>query len=139
MGITAVIINGGDILLVKRRNFPFIRNPGVWTFVSGGIKREENSEDAACREILEETGIGRSSLRRVGYAGGVEKFDMRNGRIFSDDFYCLISKTRKVKLNIESSAYRWCRFREIERHESYTNLFADEATITGLIRRALSK
>ncbi len=49
----------GSILLAKRRDIP------VWVFPGGGIDPEETPEQAAVREVLEETGYKVKIMRKV--------------------------------------------------------------------------
>lgn len=134
MGITAAIINNRRILLVKRRNIPFIGNPGIWTFVSGSTKRNETHDEAACREISEETGIRKQSLILLKKKINVVKVDLKKNKQFYDDFYFFKSNTRRVKLNLESSDYRWISIDEIKKHKNYTNVFLDERFIIETIK-----
>lgn len=50
-GVTAVVIRGQQVLLVKRSD------NGAWTAVTGIAEPGENPADCAVREVLEETGI----------------------------------------------------------------------------------
>jgi 8-oxo-dGTP pyrophosphatase MutT (NUDIX family) len=50
-GVTAVVIRGHQVLLVKRSD------NGAWTAVTGIVEPGENPADCAVREVLEETGI----------------------------------------------------------------------------------
>ncbi|MBP9669304.1 MAG: NUDIX domain-containing protein [Candidatus Pacebacteria bacterium] len=51
-GVRVLLDNGhGEVLLVRHWYAP-----GVWTLPGGGIHRNENVEDAAVRELHEETG-----------------------------------------------------------------------------------
>lgn len=60
-GIGAVIANArGQVLIGERRD-----HRGSWQFPQGGIEDGEEPEDAAYREIGEETGIARKDLRLV--------------------------------------------------------------------------
>jgi len=44
-----------------------IKNPsGVWTFPKGLVERGEKPEDAAVREVEEETGIKGEVLQKIG-------------------------------------------------------------------------
>ncbi|MYW05457.1 NUDIX domain-containing protein [Streptomyces sp. SID3343] len=50
-GVTAVVVRGEDVLLVRRAD------NGAWTAVTGIIDPGEQPADAATREILEEAGV----------------------------------------------------------------------------------
>ena len=65
-GAGAVIANReGRVLVCERRD-----RPGAWQFPQGGIEKGETPVEAVLREIKEETGITRRSLRlRAHYPG----------------------------------------------------------------------
>jgi ADP-ribose pyrophosphatase YjhB (NUDIX family) len=50
-GVTAVVIRGQQVLLVKRSD------NGAWTAVTGVVEPGENPADSAVREVREETGV----------------------------------------------------------------------------------
>ncbi|MFN0022350.1 MAG: NUDIX hydrolase [Parvularculaceae bacterium] len=54
IGVGAVVFRGRDILLIKRGRAPFI---GQWSIPGGGLEEGERLEDAARREVREETGV----------------------------------------------------------------------------------
>jgi 8-oxo-dGTP diphosphatase len=54
VGIGIVVIKNGTVLLVRRGKPP---NIGAWTLPGGAQELGETAEDAARRELLEETGI----------------------------------------------------------------------------------
>ena len=54
VGIGIVVIKGNTVLLVRRGKPP---NIGSWTLPGGAQELGETTEDAARRELLEETGI----------------------------------------------------------------------------------
>lgn len=54
VGVGAVIINDGKVLLVQRGNAP---GKGLWAIPGGSVELGETLQAAAEREILEETGV----------------------------------------------------------------------------------
>lgn len=55
LAVAAVIADGDRVLLGKRGEGT--REPGRWSFPAGFVERGERVEDAARREIREETGV----------------------------------------------------------------------------------
>lgn len=56
----AAVIRDGHVLLVRRANPP---DAGRWGFPGGKIEQGETIENAAIRELLEETGVRAAPLR----------------------------------------------------------------------------
>jgi len=61
--VDAVIIERGSILLVKRRFDPY---KGLWAIPGGFVEEGETVEQAAAREIFEETGVRIKIKKLVG-------------------------------------------------------------------------
>lgn len=59
-GVRVILVRSGHVVLVRHWHAQ-----GVWTLPGGGIKRGETPEDAARREVLEETGYKISTLQGV--------------------------------------------------------------------------
>lgn len=59
--VATIIFNNTreSVLLIKRRDIP------VWVLPGGGIEQVETPEEAACREVLEETGCHVKVVRQV--------------------------------------------------------------------------
>ena len=53
LGVSASIWRGGKVLLVQRAKPP----RGIWAFPGGHVEAGEKLEEAAARELLEETGM----------------------------------------------------------------------------------
>lgn len=54
VAVIAVLLRGDDILLVSRKNPPDV---GLWGFPGGKMEFGESIEQAAVRELFEETGV----------------------------------------------------------------------------------
>lgn len=77
VGVGAVVFRGNEVLLIRRGKAPFI---GQWSIPGGGLHEGERLEDAARREVMEETGV---SVRLIGLIGVFEALPkMREGEGF---------------------------------------------------------
>ncbi len=65
VGVSVLVRNKGHTLLVKRGRSPFA---GLWSLPGGRVEWGEGLEDAAIREVLEETDVKIDSLRRIDLA-----------------------------------------------------------------------
>ncbi len=126
-GIIAVIIWRDKVLLLKRRNIPFIFNPGIWSFVTGSKKRNEDYISAAYREIHEETGIKKNELKLLRKQANITLFDPKKRKKWSNCFLIFRSETGIVKINIENSGWRWAELDEIRKGKDYTNIFLNKS------------
>ena len=64
--LLARVANGIEVLLIKRACDPF---KGHWAFPGGFVDMDESLEDAAARELSEETGLRGIRLEQVGAFG----------------------------------------------------------------------
>ncbi|MDD4663264.1 MAG: NUDIX hydrolase [Caldisericia bacterium] len=101
--IDNLVIKNKKILLVKRRK-DFLEG-GKWSLVGGFMERNENIKEAACREILEETGykVGKVVLFRI-----IDKPDRRAEDRQNISFvnFCVAKKKIQPADN-ESSEQAW--------------------------------
>ena len=63
IGVITVAINGDKVLLIKRKKPPFV---GYWGLPGGKIDFGEHPEEAARRELMEETGLTADSIKIKG-------------------------------------------------------------------------
>lgn len=103
---TSFLASGGRYLVLRRS--PRVRTlRGLWSAVSGGISAGEGALDRALAEILEETRIGRESLRLVSSAPPAVVGSRDLGGPWRVHAFLFESSTRRVELNWESSEHRW--------------------------------
>jgi 8-oxo-dGTP diphosphatase len=91
------------VLLIKRRRWPF---EGCWALPGGFIEMDESLEDAARRELEEETGVRDVYLEQL-YTFGNPGRDPRT-RVISVTYFALVQSDRQVlRASEETSDVRW--------------------------------
>ena len=68
VGIGAVVLRPGEVLLVRRGKAP---NVGQWSIPGGAQDLGETAEAAARRELLEETGVQAAALSLVAHVDSI--------------------------------------------------------------------
>ena len=123
--VVACVDDAGQILIVKQIAGPFA---GAWLLPGGNVERDERLEDAARRELFEETGYRAGDLRPVA------RYEVRSappGR-----FHFIVHLFRAGPLDgtpraEAGSELRWAPPREIDAHPNLAFALAD----LGLIER----
>jgi 8-oxo-dGTP diphosphatase len=102
--IVIFTIQGGvlKVLLVKRRIPPF---PGQFAIPGGFVREDENLDQAALRELREETGVTDVYLEQL-YSFGRPDRDPR-GRVITVGYFALISADRKLKAGSDAAEANW--------------------------------
>jgi len=136
-GIVAIIINKRRVLLLKRRNLPFLTNPGIWFFITGGRKKGEKYIETAYREIMEEVRIDRQMLRKL-YECRVKLYDNSKKWVWENRCFIFYSKSRHVKLNIENAAYRWAGINDLKKEIALSNILINKEFVINKIERFLN-
>ena len=90
------------VLLVKRRISPFI---GQVAIPGGFVREDENLDQAALRELQEETGVSDVYLEQL-YSFGSPDRDPR-GRVITVAYFALISADRRLKAGGDVSEAHW--------------------------------
>ncbi len=57
-----IVINNNQVLVIKTKN---LKNEVVYTFPKGHIEPKESSQDAALREVEEETGVKCKIIKKI--------------------------------------------------------------------------
>ena len=97
------------VLLVQRRKWPF---EGRWAIPGGFINIDESLEQAARRELEEETGVHDVYLEQL-YTFGHPKRDPRT-RVISVAYFALIrSDSQTLRVSEESTDVRWFPVRRL--------------------------
>lgn len=100
-GVRVMIVCQNEIVLVRHWY------NSLWVMPGGGIKKHETPEQAAIREIKEETGI---TIKQLDYLLGVYS-NNKGGK--NDTVYCFVVELKEKleipskKLNIEISDISW--------------------------------
>ena len=91
------------VLLVKRKEWPY---QGSWAIPGGFVKMDESLEDAAQRELKEETGVTDVYLEQL-YTFGEPKRDPRT-RVITVTYFALVDWSKiKLKAASDASAVNW--------------------------------
>lgn len=101
--IFTIIDSDLKVLLVKRKNQPF---EGRWAIPGGFVRHNENLEDAAKRELSEETNVKNIYLEQL-YTFGEVARDPR-GRVITVAYFALAgAKDMQIKAASDVSDVQW--------------------------------
>lgn len=119
--VDTVVIQSGHVLLVKRKGYP---GKGLWALPGGFLNQHERIEDAALRELKEETviGIPKDELRKMIVDRQVFDHPDRStrGRTITHAF-CLnlgAGKLPRVKGSDDAEKAFWLPLKEVSAKES---------------------
>jgi 8-oxo-dGTP diphosphatase len=90
------------VLLVKRGIPPFV---GQFAIPGGFVHEDEDLDQAALRELKEETGVSEVYLEQL-YSFGNPKRDPR-GRVITVAYFALISADRPLKASSDAAEAKW--------------------------------
>ncbi len=103
-------VSGADllVLLVRRRNAPFA---GDWAIPGGFVEEDESLDDAAGRELREETGVADVYLEQL-YTFGRPDRDPR-GRVIAVAYYALLRQPTLPAAADDAADARWFPLRDL--------------------------
>lgn len=115
IGVGAVIICNGKILLEKRKGEP---GRGKWTIPGGLVELGESAEQTVMREVAEETNLEVEQPRLIDVVNNVTLDE--DGRIkyhFVIVDYFVKFKGGKLKAADDAAELRWVTFSEVENYD----------------------
>ena len=119
VGVGAIILDGDQILLEKRKNSP---GKGKWSIPGGLVELGENVEDAVVREVKEETGLEVYEPRLVDvvdYISLGERGGVMYHYVIID--YLVTSKGGKPKAASDAADLKWVPFNEVDEYDLTTS------------------
>jgi 8-oxo-dGTP diphosphatase len=131
IGVVKVSNNSIEILLVKRKNPPF---RDMWVLPGGflDIDKKETLEEAALRELLEETGVSKLKVRQLKTYDGPNR-DPRH-RVISTAFFTVINESTFKKLSIKAGSdakeYKWFPLNKVPKLGFDHNLIVNDVKTT---------
>jgi 8-oxo-dGTP diphosphatase len=124
VGVGAVVLSEGKILLEKRKNEP---GRGKWSIPGGLVDLRESPEQAVIREVLEETCLEVEAPRLVDVVSDVsldEAGKVKYHFVIID--YLVTVKHGEVKAESDADALTWVPLDEVEDYNltrSFRNFF----------------
>lgn len=130
-GAYAIVVNqDGQVLLVRPKGYA----KGQWTFPGGGIDVGENEQQAAERELFEETGLSSNELYDAFVTSQTAVYAFPKPMRFFGTLYTgqakrhVVFRTRRtaeepLTLNDEIDEARWVLLAEIERYLKFPNQY----------------
>ena len=124
VGVGAIILDGDQILLEKRKNSP---GRGKWAVPGGLVEIGETAEEAVIREVKEETGLDVYDPRLVdvvSYISFGEKGSVMYHYVIID--YFVAFKGGKPKAASDAADLKWVSFYKVEEYdltESFRRFF----------------
>ena len=96
---------------------PQLSLPVFWQGISGGVEDAETLDQAANRELLEETGIGDVPIYHVGFSRAIpiqrewiKVYPKGTTQIIEHTFVCILPEPIPPKLSWEHTEYAWLQY-----------------------------
>jgi bis(5'-nucleosidyl)-tetraphosphatase len=95
---------------------------GHWDFPKGAVEKGETQEQAAKREIMEETGI-RVDAFIPGFKKEIEYYYRRQNNLAHKRviFFLAVTSETKVRISFEHSGYDWLTYDQLLRRLTFEN------------------
>ena len=115
IGVGAVIIKDGKILLEKRKNEP---GKGKWSIPGGLVELGESVEQTVIREVKEETGLDVEKPEHIDVVDNIirdENGEVKYHFVIIDYFVKLKGGTLEAKSDAEE--LKWVPLNEVEKYD----------------------
>jgi mutator protein MutT len=124
VGVGAVVLHEGKILLEKRKNAP---GKGKWSIPGGLVELGESTEQAVIREVKEETGLEVKEPRLIDVVDNISLDEKGKTKYH----YVIVDYLVKVRRGVPRAAsdageLKWVPFGEVEEYdltESFRDFF----------------
>jgi len=115
VGVGAVIVADGKILLEKRKNQP---GRGQWSVPGGLVELGEKAEDTAIREVKEETNLEVEKPEHIDFADNIVLDKNRKVRYhFVIIDYLVRLKKGTLKAGSDAAELRWVDLEDVEKYD----------------------
>ncbi len=136
VGIGVVVLRpaapgGGEVLLVRRGKAP---NIGSWTLPGGAQDVGETAEEAARRELLEETGVQVGALQLAAHVDSITRDP--DGRVryhYTILDFAALWQAGEARGDSDADEARWVAFEEIAAYR----LWSEATRVIAIARRLL--
>lgn len=114
-----VVIKGNKVLMLKKKN-------GSWVLPKGRVEQKETLEDAAVREVWEETGINAHILKKLGTIRYTYRDYFQNGEMVNKSVVWYLMEEVSGELKpLEKEGFIDCRYMDENRVDEVSR-FKDE-------------
>ena len=115
VGVGAVIVADGKILLEKRKNQP---GRGQWSVPGGLVELGEKAEDTAIREVKEETNLEVEKPEHIDFVDNIVLDKNRKVRYhFVIIDYLVRLKKGTLKAGSDAAELRWVDLEDVEKYD----------------------
>jgi|SRR3989344_5632246 len=119
--MTKEISAGMVVYNPKLKKYLLLEYETHWGFVKGGVEKNETREEAAKRELKEETGI--REFKYLDFEAKISYFYRKNKETVYKEvvFFLITTKNEEIKISNEHKSYRWCDVKEANKLIKFKN------------------